>query len=502
MLAYLNDRVAYLCQSRTAFGNQVHSEKGFMGERKNLFIVLPSSFPDFVETAPSEHALSITCRRTAGDTPELDFTHYAQKKTGPWIRFGSAFSRGGQINNENACKPKEESDSEESLEQELGKLIEDEFGAEDLSVVQDSADEEDQFTENMYFKHADLLAQGNQREANRLQDIGISLGWTNSRLWMSFCFFALLMFSLQPDELVPSSAKCRFSSALSQSPSICTKVCKLAPFLGGRPFLDPALRGRPEFAGNLYFKLFPNRRASAARFALWSYIDASFRFTGTISFVETTWLQDSLPLEFMDGLTATNGPGWVRYAQLCLFNMASLRTSVTALFDAHDGRRLTFRPSFMVPPFIFPISRMLDHLHAAYELWPSASVKVGKALLDLHELLSQEDVVEEVLFKACEQLILALLLYHLVGRPRLKERMAFARKIFSYAGKFLLQDHLHMLTKVLCVEQGALRCTCKSCTRILRIRQAYGMLGPAPGTLFKNLTEGASRTLWAAVFLK
>lgn len=28
----------------------------------------------------------------------------------------------------------------------------------------------------------------------------------------------------------------------------------------------------------------------------------------------------------------------------------------------------------------------------------------------------------------------------------------------------------------------------------------YGMLGPAPKMLFKNLTEGASRTMWVALF--
>ena len=121
-------------------------------------------------------------------------------------------------------------------------------------------------------------------------------------------------------------------------------------------------------------------------------------------------------------------------------------------------------------------------------------------MLSLYELLTQEAVEEHELFAACEQLFLSLLLYHLVGRPRINTKVTFARKLFSYAGKFLLQDHLHTLTKVICREQCAVRCTCQACARMLIIRQVYGMLGPAPRLLFKRLTVGARRTLWVNVF--
>ena len=121
-------------------------------------------------------------------------------------------------------------------------------------------------------------------------------------------------------------------------------------------------------------------------------------------------------------------------------------------------------------------------------------------MLSLYELLTQEAVEEHKLFAACEQLILSVLLYHLVGRPRINTQKTFAWKLLSYAGTFLPQDHLHMLTKVICREQCAVRCTCQACARMLIIRQVYGMLGPAPRLLFKRLTVGTRRTLWVNVF--
>ena len=58
------------------------------------------------------------------------------------------------------------------------------------------------------------------------------------------------------------------------------------------------------------------------------------------------------------------------------------------------------------------------------------------------------------LFDAVQRLMLALLAYHLLGRPTIKSSKSFATKIFSYGCKFLLQDHLHLLTKLLCTRSG------------------------------------------------
>ena len=86
--------------------------------------------------------------------------------------------------------------------------------------------------------------------------------------------------------------------AAISAPRCCMQICKVAPFLGGRPYLDPALRRRPEFITDVYSQLFVDGRVSAARFSLWSFIDASFRYTGTVSFVQNVWLHKPLPLDY------------------------------------------------------------------------------------------------------------------------------------------------------------------------------------------------------------
>ena len=135
---------------------------------------------------------------------------------------------GAKLNNQNACKDREESDSDNAVEQ--GHASEQELSQDVVDPVPAEAStlKEAPHPQSTFCKHADLLEQGSMHEANRLRGnvIGAGLGSTNTHLWMGFAFFALLMFWLQPAELVPATAKCRFNAALSTDPSICTQVCK------------------------------------------------------------------------------------------------------------------------------------------------------------------------------------------------------------------------------------------------------------------------------------
>ena len=52
--------------------------------------------------------------------------------------------------------------------------------------------------------------------------------------------------------LVPEHTLSRLRPLTATAPALCVKVCKLAPFLGGRPLLHPGLRSRPEAVANAY----------------------------------------------------------------------------------------------------------------------------------------------------------------------------------------------------------------------------------------------------------
>ena len=67
-------------------------------------------------------------------------------------------------------------------------------------------------------------------------------------------------------------------------------------------------------------------------------------------------------------------------------------------------------------------------------------------MLALYNGIRDDDLGLDALKDLTHALMLALLAYHLVGCPKVPLlKQPFATKIFSYASKFLLQDHLHLL---------------------------------------------------------
>ena len=52
--------------------------------------------------------------------------------------------------------------------------------------------------------------------------------------------------------LVPEHTLSRLHPLTATAPALCVTVCKLAPFLSGRPLLHPGLRSRPEAVANAY----------------------------------------------------------------------------------------------------------------------------------------------------------------------------------------------------------------------------------------------------------
>ena len=77
---------------------------------------------------------------------------------------------------------------------------------------------------------------------------GCRLQFTDEHIWLSLCHFVAAL-----SILVPEHTLSRLRPLTATSPALCEKVCKLVPFLGGRPLLHPGLRSRPEAVANAYW---------------------------------------------------------------------------------------------------------------------------------------------------------------------------------------------------------------------------------------------------------
>ena len=440
-----------------------------------------------------------------GRSVDKDF-HDFSREAGPWTRILPAC--GAPLKNNNRAKqvPKPSAETNDNSSSGDGNSSESDCSQSEcqekpvIALPEPTKRRNCTFPDDPYCMFEDQVKAAIPAEAAVLEQLGDRLGFGNHRLWSSFGFFLLLMLSLQPETIVPVAAQQRLA-AIRETDAVSTELCRRAPFLGGQRFLDPALRRRPQYIAGLYDHLFSDEPITAATFSLWSYLDAAFRYTGTVTFLQETFVKDPLPLEFAAGLVGENALSWVQFAQSVVIGMAELRTTFTALFDGRDGRRLTYGKYDPSPPMRVPGNRLLDHMLAAFEFWPESAIRVGDAMTRLYAMVTAPEVADEALEAGLQALMLALLTYHLLGRHRLKTEVPFSKKVFSYGCKFLLQDHLHVLGALSCLQGRAVRCGCRSCRRLLFLRQVSGFLGPAPRSLYKRLVEGSSVGVirWAKV---
>jgi hypothetical protein len=118
---------------------------------------------------------------------------------------------------------------------------------------------------------------------------------------------------------------------------------------------------------------------------MWSYLDAAFRYTGTTTLMDFTLFATQWSSSFPDGLHSGNAHQWVAHAAELLRSAIEVRTMVSAFFDSHDGRRLTFRPGFLVPAYVCASNRLIDHNLAAFALWYSSALHMGVAMMGIYE---------------------------------------------------------------------------------------------------------------------
>ena len=343
------------------------------------------------------------------------------------------------------------------------------------------------FNADAFLQHADTLSVA---EAATMDRIGAQLGFANLALWRSFGFFVLCMLAVQPEILVPPAMRARCLAGASAGGPHWHAICSTPQFLGGCPALDAGLRSRPVFAVRMFALLFETAEVTAARFALWSFHDCPFRYTGTTNFMNLCFLKDPLPKEFAGGLVEENRESWVAHARDLAIRLVELRTSVAALFNGHDRRRGLFHRSIHVPPVVAPSNRLYDNMVSAFSEWATTAISVGTACFQLYNAVlsgtSNADLLE-----VAWSLVLALLCYPLVGRPRVPTKTHRNLKIFSYPAKFLLEDHLQVIGHVACRGSQLPRCPCVSCSKILWLRQHIMCFGPAPRALFRALRPSA-----------
>ena len=349
------------------------------------------------------------------------------------------------------------------------------------------------FSASIYMTHSSVVRASSPEEYRVVEDMCEELGITNRALFHSFVAFVFLMLSVQPSQLVPTGAQSRLAGAVSAIEPLAHEVVSAAPFLGGKPYLDGALRSRPLYSVNMHTILFPGRENTAGTFALWSFCDACFRYFGTTLAMDTTLFSEALPSRFAAGLNPGNAAAWAEYATGLFVRRLGPRSSVSALFDPHDGRRCTFAKSTAVPDRVMANSRLVDHLLHAFPLWTqSACPRVGEAMYALYIYILEDGSDNDRVLGLGRQLMLALLCYHLMGRPRLKPSLDFNMKIFCYACKFLFQDHVYLLAFLSCQRTHEIRCSCRCCKVYMWFRQHLAFMGPAPKHLFKALMDGAA----------
>jgi len=170
-------------------------------------------------------------------------------------------------------------------------------------------------------------------------------------------------------------------------------------------------------------RLWGDERVTANRLSMWSYLDAAFRYTGTTTFMVFTLFATQWSSSFPDGLHIGNAHQWAAHTAE-LRSAIEARTTVSAFFDSHNERRLTFRPRFLVfPACVCASNRLIDHLLAAFGLWSSSAPEVGAAMTGSSEHVLRDPLQRGILLTLGEKLMLALLGYQLLGRPNLKQKM-------------------------------------------------------------------------------
>ena len=186
-----------------------------------------------------------------------------------------------------------------------------------------------------------------------------------------------------------------------------------------------------------------------------------------------------LPIEFACGLTSEAVDRWVAYASCALRSAFDWRSSVSAIFDAHDGRRIKLPKSCGEPGRVAQANRYVDHWIAAMDQWARCCLAVGEAMVVVAKAVVSQTATNDECIDAAHGLMLALLTYYLVGRPTLKSSLKFATKIFCYRGKFLLQDHLLLLRHRSCEASRAGHCGCRVCGRYAMLSRRSSGQHPA-----------------------
>jgi hypothetical protein len=88
------------------------------------------------------------------------------------------------------------------------------------------------------------------------------------------------------------------------------------------------------YAAEMFGRLFGQSKVTAARLAVWSYIDTAFRYCGTTLSMEVSFFASPLPSRFHIGLHLDNKNDWAEYAVTRWINLPSRRYSAhtTAFF--------------------------------------------------------------------------------------------------------------------------------------------------------------------------
>ena len=313
----------------------------------------------------------------------------------------------------------------------------------------------------------------------------------NKALWGSFLFFAATLIRMQPPELLRQGARERLAAVVLQRHEDDVLAGKYVTTM-----LDVGWRSRSKEAAQLYRRFFARKPLSEETLGPWCFALCVFRYPGTMAFVEAAlrgYSEPEVAAAFGKDIAADDAESLLRLFTEGLQLEFTLRTSITAAFDPHDGRRQVYREEC---DRAAPDDKRGDHMLKAMRQWYQQAPAMATAIMAAHRALAALDW--PALDAACLALMGEILDLELLGRAFADPLLSVQERSSCYHGKFILDSIYWLLGSSCCTASGNLapgypaqgmkpRCSCDSCRLLFRAREKHMFIGPALRELLISL---------------